>query len=82
MPTIVSLRALAEQIRDVELERVSGRLSERERRQLESVTAKILGKLLHLPTIRMKEAAVAADGQVVADVVSHLFGLGEERRRR
>ena len=54
----------------------------RERRHVESVTSQILAKLLHLPTIRMKEAAAAADGVVYADVVRHLFGLGEEERRR
>jgi glutamyl-tRNA reductase len=80
MPTIVGLRALAEEIRDGELERVSGQVSASERERLESVTAKILAKLLHLPTIRMKEAAIAADGVVMADVVRHLFGLGEELR--
>ena len=82
VPTIASLRALAEEIRDSELARAGGRLSERERRNVESVTSQILAKLLHLPTIRMKEAAAAADGVVYADVVRHLFGLGEEERRR
>ena len=82
VPTIASLRALAEEIRDSELARAGGRLSERERRHVESVTSQILAKLLHLPTIRMKEAAAAADGVVYADVVRHLFGLGEEERRR
>ena len=82
VPTIASLRALAEQIRDSELARAGGRLSEKERRQVESVTSQILAKLLHLPTIRMKEAAAAADGVVYADVVRHLFGLEEEERRR
>ena len=82
VPTIASLRALAEEIRDSELARAGGRLSERERRHVESVTSQILAKLLHLPTIRMKEAAAAADGVVYADVVRHLFGLGEEDRRR
>jgi glutamyl-tRNA reductase len=82
VPTIASLRALAEEIRDRELARAGGRLSERERRHVESVTSQILAKLLHLPTIRMKEAAAAADGVVYADVVRHLFGLGEEERRR
>jgi len=82
VPTIASLRALAEQIRDAELARAGSRLSERERRQVESVTSQILAKLLHLPTIRMKEAAAAADGVVYADVVRHLFGLEEEERRR
>jgi glutamyl-tRNA reductase len=43
------------------------------------VTAQILNKLLHLPTVRMKEAAVEADGAVYADAVRHLFGLEEER---
>ena len=82
VPTIASLRALVEEIRDSELARAGSRLSERERRQVESVTSQILAKLLHLPTIRMKEAAAAADGVVYADVVRHLFGLEEERRSR
>jgi glutamyl-tRNA reductase len=81
VPTIASLRALAEEIRDRELAKAGGRLSERERRNVESVTSQILAKLLHLPTIRMKEAAAAADGVVYADVVRHLFGLEEEERR-
>ena len=81
VPTIASLRALVEEIRDSELERAGSRLSESERRHVESITSQILAKLLHLPTIRMKEAAAAADGVVYADVVRHLFGLGEEERR-
>jgi glutamyl-tRNA reductase len=39
-----------------------------------------VNKLLHLPTVRMKEAAVSADGVVYAEAVRHLFGLGEEDR--
>ncbi|MDX6594539.1 MAG: glutamyl-tRNA reductase [Gaiellales bacterium] len=82
VPTIVSLRAMAEEIRERELERVRGRLSENERRQVEFVTSKIVAKLLHLPTVRMKEAAAAADGVVVNDVVRRLFGLGEQPGQR
>ena len=81
VPTIAALRALVEEIRDSELARAGGRLSDKERRHVESVTSQILAKLLHLPTIRLKEAAAAADGVVYADVVRHLFGLEEERRR-
>ena len=81
VPTIASLRHLAEEIRDRELAKAGERLSESERRQVESVTSQILAKLLHLPTIRMKEAAAAADGVLYADVVRHLFGLGERDRR-
>ena len=56
------------------------RCTDDERRTLESVTAQILNKLLHLPTVRMKEAAVSADGAAYADAVRHLFGLEDEQR--
>ncbi|HEU5363332.1 MAG TPA: glutamyl-tRNA reductase [Gaiellaceae bacterium] len=78
VPAIASLRARAEEIRAAELAKV--RVSDDERRTLESVTQQILNKLLHLPTVRMKEAAVTADGVAYADAVRHLFGLDDERR--
>jgi len=76
VPAIASLRARAEEIRTAELERA--KLSGAERRAAESVTAAVLNKLLHLPTIRMKQAAAAADGVIYADAVRHLFGLEDE----
>ena len=78
MPAISSLRAHAEEIRAAELAKL-GELPEHERRAIESVTAQILNKLLHLPTVRMKQAAAAAEGATYADAVRHLFGLEEER---
>jgi glutamyl-tRNA reductase len=77
VPAIASLRAHAEEIRAAEIERA--KLSGAERRAAESVTAAVLNKLLHLPTIRMKQAAAAADGVIYADAVRHLFGLEDER---
>ena len=77
VPAIASLRARAEEIRDAELRRA--KLTDDERRAAESVTAAVLNKLLHLPTIRMKQAAAAADGVIYADAVRHLFGLEDER---
>jgi glutamyl-tRNA reductase len=77
VPAIASLRARAEEIRAAELERA--KLSEAERRAAESVTAAVVNKLLHLPTIRMKQAAAAADGVIYADAVRHLFGLEDDR---
>ncbi len=77
VPAIASLRARAEEIRASELRRA--KLTEDERRAAESVTAAVLNKLLHLPTIRMKQAAAAADGVIYADAVRHLFGLEDER---
>jgi glutamyl-tRNA reductase len=78
VPAIASLRARAEQIRSAELAKL--RVSDDERRTLESVTAQIMNKLLHLPTVRMKEAAVTSDGALYADAVRHLFGLEEDAR--
>jgi glutamyl-tRNA reductase len=81
VPAITSLRALAEDIRTSELARIEarlGRLPEGDRDVVDAVTAQIVNKLLHLPTVRMKEAAVSPDGVLYADVVRHLFGLGEE----
>ena len=45
------------------------------------MTAQILNKLLHLPTVRMKQAAAAAEGAAYADAVRHLFGLEDDRTR-
>ncbi len=81
VPAIASLRALAEEIRESELERARARLerlTEAERRAVEGVTARIVDKLLHVPTVKMKEAAAGADGAVYADALRHLFGLGDD----
>jgi len=83
VPAIASLRAHAEEIREQELakaEGVLGRLDESQRRAVESITAQIVNKLLHLPTVRLKQAAAAADGVIYAEAVRHLFGLGEDER--
>jgi len=78
VPAIASLRARADEIRSAELAKL-GSLPEHERRTVEAVTAQILNKLLHLPTVRMKEAAAAEDGATYADAIRHLFGLDGER---
>jgi glutamyl-tRNA reductase len=83
VPAIASLHARAEEIRAGELAKAEGRLGrlpESERKLVESMTSQIVAKILHLPTVRMKEAAAGADGVVYADVVRHLFGLGEEEQ--
>jgi glutamyl-tRNA reductase len=72
---------LAEEIRESELERARTRLerlSDAERRAVEAVTSRIVDKLLHVPTVKMKEAAAGADGAVYADALRHLFGLGDD----
>ena len=81
VPAISSLRARAESIRREELERAEGRLaslSPSQRRAVEALTSQIVAKLLHQPTVRMKEAAAGAEGVLYADAVRHLFGLGDD----
>jgi len=81
VPAIASLRAFAEEVRAGELARAQGRLgalSEDDRKAVESLTSQIVNKLLHLPTVRLKEAAAGADGGAYADVVRDLFGLRDD----
>jgi glutamyl-tRNA reductase len=83
VPAIASLRAKAEEIRAAELRKADSllsRLDDSQRNAVESVTSQIVNKLLHLPTVRMKQAAAAADGVLYAETVRHLFGLGEDER--
>jgi glutamyl-tRNA reductase len=78
VPAITQLRARAEEIRRAELARVEGRLgrlSDADRNAVESLTSQIVNKLLHLPTIRMKEAAAGADAALYTDAVRRLFDL-------
>jgi glutamyl-tRNA reductase len=81
VPAIAALRNSADQIRAGELRRVEGklgRLSPRERQLVESLTAQIMNKFLHEPTLRMKRAAAGPAGPAYAGAVQHLFGNGEE----
>ena len=63
--------------RQLRLDALLGRLDDSQRKAVESVTSQIVNKLLHLPIVRMKEAAVTADGVIYAETVRHLFGLEE-----
>jgi glutamyl-tRNA reductase len=82
VPEIASLRAWAEEVRAAELERARSRLglSEDQHAAVDSVTAQIVAKLLHLPTVRLKEAAAGAHGGSYAEAVRHLFGLDDPAR--
>ena len=76
VPAITSLRAHAERIRVSELERARlGDLSEAERERLDAVTRGILNKLLHRPTVRLKQLAAEDGSAPYAEAVTELFGL-------
>ncbi len=76
VPAITLLRARAEQIRAAELAKLPP-LPAETRASVDAVTAQMLNKLLHLPTVRMKEAAAADNGAEYAAAIRHLFGLDE-----
>jgi glutamyl-tRNA reductase len=83
VPAIASLREWAERVRSGELAKAEGRLgrlSESERETVESLTTQIVNKLLHLPIVRLKQAA-ATEGPGYVEAARHLFGLGEEDGR-
>jgi glutamyl-tRNA reductase len=78
VPTIAQLRSAVDGIRESELERLGGRLEDltpEQRNQVEALTTGIVNKILHLPTVRMKEIAAERDAYVYVDVLRHLFGL-------
>jgi glutamyl-tRNA reductase len=84
VPAIASLRRRAESIRAAELAKAEGRLgglSESERRTVESLTTQIVNKLLHVPIVRLKEAA-ATEGTGYVETARDLFGLGDEKERQ
>jgi glutamyl-tRNA reductase len=81
VPAIASLRERAESIRSGELAKAESRLeglSESERRTVESLTTQIVNKLLHVPIVRLKQAA-AAEGSGYVEVARDLFGLSEDK---
>ena len=79
VPAIASLRAWAEEIRAAELRARAPAAVRRAQEVVDSVTARLVDKLLHLPTVRLKEAAAGADGGSYAQAVRHLFGLGDDK---
>jgi glutamyl-tRNA reductase len=77
VPVISALRAHAEEIRLGELAKVP-ELPDEARAAVELVTSQFANKLLHLPTVRIKQAA-AENGVDYSEVVRYLFGLGSEQ---
>lgn len=78
VPTIADLRQRAEVIKRQELDKALrrlGDLSERERQVVSALAHGLVNKLLHEPTVRLKQHAAQGDGYVYTGVVRELFGL-------
>ncbi len=77
-PLIAVLRARAEELRDAELARFRSRLAGLDpaaRDAVDALTRGLVNKLLHDPTVRIKDAAGTAQGELYADALAALFGL-------
>lgn len=79
VPLLVALRERAEDIRRAEIEKARrrmGPLTPEQERTLDSATAAIVNKLLHTPTVCLKEMARAGQSDQQAILVRRVLGLG------
>ncbi|MFF5445809.1 glutamyl-tRNA reductase [Streptomyces sp. NPDC012888] len=77
-PTVVALRAMAAEVVAAEVTRLDGRLPELDERQRAEVTQtvrRVVDKLLHAPTVRVKQLASEPGGAGYADALRELFDL-------
>lgn len=77
-PTVTALRKRAAEVVESELLRLDSRLPELPdgvRDELSRTVRRVVDKLLHTPTVRVKELASAPGGAGYADALRELFGL-------
>ncbi len=80
-PTVVALRTLATDVVDAEMLRLLGRLPEltpAARAEVEQTVRRVADKLLHAPTVRIKELAQQTNAVSYADALAELFALDSE----
>ncbi|HUB43178.1 MAG TPA: glutamyl-tRNA reductase [Streptosporangiaceae bacterium] len=79
-PTVVALRAKAASVVDAELARLAGRVSALDARSMDEVAKsmrRVTDKLLHGPTVRVKELAGAPGAETYEDALRVLFDLDQ-----
>jgi glutamyl-tRNA reductase len=78
VPTVVALRRRADEVVAAELERLTRRLGDdvdpRLHEEVAATVRRVVGKLLHTPTVRVKDAA-AIEGADYEAALRHLFAL-------
>jgi glutamyl-tRNA reductase len=77
-PTVVALRSKAAEVVDAELGRLGGRLpglDDKARDEIAQTVRRVVDKLLHAPTVRVKELAASADGDTYTEALRELFDL-------
>ncbi|WP_411077862.1 glutamyl-tRNA reductase [Streptomyces sp. cmx-10-25] len=80
-PTVVALRAMAADVVTSEVARLEGRLpglDEKQRAEITQTVRRVVDKLLHAPTVRVKQLASEPGGAGYADALRTLFDLDPE----
>ncbi|MEU1008359.1 glutamyl-tRNA reductase [Streptomyces sp. NPDC005890] len=80
-PTVVALRTMAADVVAGEIARLDGRLpdlDERQRGEIRQTVHRVVDKLLHAPTVRVKQLAAEPGGAGYADALRTLFDLDPE----
>ncbi|HZU74767.1 MAG TPA: glutamyl-tRNA reductase [Acidimicrobiales bacterium] len=78
-PLVATLHQRFEELRQAELDRLAGRLAgldERQREAVDALTKGLMAKLLHAPTVQLKETAGSPRGERLAEALRALFELG------
>ncbi|MFC9459872.1 MULTISPECIES: glutamyl-tRNA reductase [unclassified Streptomyces] len=80
-PTVVALRTMAADVVAGEITRLDGRLpglDEKQRAEITQTVRRVVDKLLHAPTVRVKQLAAEPGGAGYADALRTLFDLDPE----
>ncbi|WKX71859.1 glutamyl-tRNA reductase [Streptomyces sp. XD-27] len=77
-PTVVALRTMAADVVAGEIARLDGRLpdlDDKQRAEITQTVRRVVDKLLHAPTVRVKQLASTPGGAGYADALRELFDL-------
>ncbi|MFH0516407.1 glutamyl-tRNA reductase [Streptomyces sp. M41] len=80
-PTVVALRTMAADVVANEIARLEGRLpglDDKHRSEITQTVKRVVDKLLHAPTVRVKQLAAEPGGAGYADALRTLFDLDQE----
>ena len=80
VPTIRALRARAEEIKDEELSKLLNKMTdigEQEKEAIEYMAAALVNKLIHPPTVALKEST--EDKEIIVALIQKLYGIDTTR---
>ncbi len=80
LPTVKKLRAFFEEIRQDEMEKIKYKLNEREFEKVNEMTRRLLGRILHNPTVNLKSLSNLNEEEkaIYCEVIKELFNIDNE----